>query len=361
MYKGLRTNLPKEVMGFPDFPIPEQNKSYLTQAEIHDFMNQYADRFNLRPLIRFNTIVTDIRPLENDSWQVTYINKPTKEELTKTYDAIMICNGHYNDPVIPEIPGQKNFSGTIEHSHSFRSPESYQGKKVVVVGAGPSGLDLTLQVSKVAQHVAFSHHSPEAAKTPYPSNVQQKPDIKRIISSDEIEFVDGSCCRFDAILLCTGYRYSFPFLHESCGVTVDANFIQPLFKHMIHIDRPTMCFIGIPFNVCAFHMFDLQARYFCKYLKHSMHLPSTDDMRMHTEREMQSRWAKGYSKRQAHLMGEHQEAYYNDLAEDAKTSPIAPVYVKLRNTSVKNLYEDLLNFREDRYKILDNENFIKVN
>lgn len=360
MYKGLRTNLPKEVMGFPDFPIPEQEKSYLTQSEILDFLNLYADQFKLKPLVKFNSIVTDIRPLENNSWQLTFIDKPTKKTITMLYDAVMVCNGHYNDPVIPEILGQEKFKGVIEHSHTFRSPEHYEGQHVLVIGAGPSGLDLTLQISKVAEHVVLSHHSTEANKTAYPDNVSKKPDVRRILSFNKVEFIDGTCCCFDVIVLCTGYRYSFPFLHESCEVAIDQNYIQPLFKHMIHIEKPTMCFIGIPFNVCAFQMFDLQARYFCKSLNGSMNLPSMEEMRMHTEREMQGRWAKGYSKRQAHMMGEYQESYYNDLAADANTIPIAPVLVKLRDLSVKRLYDDLLNFREDRYKIVDKENYIKV-
>lgn len=86
-----------------------------------------------------------------------------------------------------------------------------------------------------------------------------------------------------------GYRYSFPFLHPSCGVTVDDNHIQPLYKHMIHIERPTMCFVGVPFNVCAFQMFDLQARFFVRYLDGAMKLPPADKMREDTERDMQLR------------------------------------------------------------------------
>ncbi|KAJ8952589.1 hypothetical protein NQ318_004136 [Aromia moschata] len=355
-----RTNLPKEVMGFPDFPIPDQKKSYLTQAEILDFLNLYAEHFDLKRLINFNCMVADIRPLENNTWQLTYVHKPTNGKITKVYDAIMICNGHYNEPVIPQIPGQEKFGGKIEHSHTFRSPESYKGQRVLVIGAGPSGLDLTLQISTMAKYVVLSHHSEEAKKTVYPDNVEKKPDMKRIIDYDKVEFVDGSCCCFDVILLCTGYRYSFPFLHESCGITVDKNFIQPLYKHMIHIEKPTMCLIGIPFNVCAFQMFDLQARYFCKSLDGSMSLPSTEEMRMHTKGDIEKRCALGLGKRQAHMMGQFQESYYNDLAGDAKTIPIAPVLVKLRDLSVKRLYDDLLNFREDRYKIVDNNNFVKV-
>lgn len=52
VYFIVRTNLPKEVMGYPDFPIPEQFESYLSRAEILDFLNAYCDHFELRPHIR---------------------------------------------------------------------------------------------------------------------------------------------------------------------------------------------------------------------------------------------------------------------------------------------------------------------
>ncbi|KAF7283948.1 hypothetical protein GWI33_022774 [Rhynchophorus ferrugineus] len=359
MYQGLRTNLPKEVMGFPDFPIPEQKKSYLTQAEILDFLNQYADKFNLKNYIKFNAIVTKIQPI-NDTWKLSYVDKPTGNVIENQYDAIMVCNGHYNDPVVPTIPGQELFAGDIEHSHNFRNPEKFRAKRVLVIGAGPSGLDLTLHISSVAKYVVLSHHLPQPIKTKYPPNVQMKPDVKCITDCKKIQFVDDSCDSFDYILLCTGYRYSFPFIDDTCGITVNDNHIQPLYKHMIHIEKPTMCFIGIPFNVCAFQMFDLQARYFCKYLKKSIILPSVEEMKIHTENDVRSREAKGYSKRQMHMMGPYQESYYNDLAADARTTPIAPVMVKLRDLSVQRLYDDLLNFREDRYKIVDDHSFIKV-
>lgn len=91
-----------------------------------------------------------------------------------------------------------------------------------------------------------------------------------------------------------------------------------------------------------------------------MMLPSIEMMRADTEKDMQLRWSRGYSKRQAHMMGPDQNNYYKDLAAEAETTPIAPVIVKLRDESVKRLYDDLLNFREDRYKIVDMENFVKV-
>jgi len=47
-----RANLPKEVMGYPDFPIPEGPESYLSRTQILDFLNAYCDHFALRSYIR---------------------------------------------------------------------------------------------------------------------------------------------------------------------------------------------------------------------------------------------------------------------------------------------------------------------
>lgn len=54
-----RTNLPKEVMGFPDFPIPEQPRSYLPAVDILHFLDSYADHFRLKQHIKvlFSKIV----------------------------------------------------------------------------------------------------------------------------------------------------------------------------------------------------------------------------------------------------------------------------------------------------------------
>lgn len=98
-----------------------------------------------------------------------------------------------------------------------------------------------------------------------------------------------------------------------------------------------------------------------KSLDGSMQLPTKETMREDTEKDMRARWRRGYTKRQAHMMGPDQRTYYDDLALAANTSPIPPVIVKLRDESVKRLYDDLINFRKYRYQIIDDENFVKVN
>ena len=53
-------------------------------------------------------------------------------------------------PFIPVLPGVDTFKGQQMHSHDYRVPSIFKGKRVLVIGAGPSGMDLTLEISREA-------------------------------------------------------------------------------------------------------------------------------------------------------------------------------------------------------------------
>lgn len=92
----------------------------------------------------------------------------------------------------------------------------------------------------------------------------------------------------------------------------------------------------------------------------TLELPTEFEMKRHTEHEMMERWQKGYNKRKAHMMGEEQESYYNSLAKDAEIDSIAPVYVKIWNLTEKFLYDQLFDFRDYQYTIVDEQNYIQL-
>lgn len=132
---------------------------------------------------------------------------------------------------------------------------------MLVVGAGPSGMDLANEVSKVAKRVSLSHHQDPHPKTVFASNVDFRGDVSTLTRTGAV-FVDGTEQTYTVILYCTGYKYTFPFLSIDCGISVDENYVSPLYKHCININHPTMALIGVPFYVCASQMFDLQVTYF---------------------------------------------------------------------------------------------------
>lgn len=359
MYKSLRTNLPKEIMGFPDFPIPESDKSYLPAKDMLAFLQLYSDKHGVTEHIKFKHHVQLIKPRPAPSgevWDVTYKSLETGVSETREYDYVFVCNGHYNTPFIPSIPGLKEFEGDVMHSHDYRVPDIFTNKRVLVVGAGPSGMDIALEVTSVAAHVVLSHHLKEQPRTVFPENLVQRPDVQRLEGRTAV-FVDGTTEEVDVVFLCTGYLYNFPFLHPSCGVGVDDNCVEPLYKHLVNIRHPSMCFIGVPYYVCAFSMFDLQVRYYVRSMNGTFKLPSPQAMTQHWEEEKLDRAARGYTKRQTHMMGPDQEKYYASLATEAHTKNLPSVITKIREESSNRFLHNLQNYRQDIYKIIDDETY----
>lgn len=207
--------------------------------------------------------------------------------------------------------------------------------------------------------MTLSHHLTQKPKTIFPDNLTQKPDVMEFTEAGA-QFTDGSVENFNAIVFCTGYKYTFPFLSVDCGVSVDDNYVSPLFKHVLNINNPTMGFIGLPFQVCASQMFDLQARFCISLWSDESKLPAKAQMQANTEIEMAGRWARGYSKRQAHMMGPDQEKYYKELADAGDLTPLKPVITKLHNATRRHFLDELTTFRTKVYKIIDDDNFIRL-
>lgn len=86
---------------------------------------------------------------------MTIRNTRSREESSDVYDAVMICNGHYSYPFTPIIQGIDKFRGRVIHSHDYRDESSYTNKKVVILGAGPSGVDIANSISRVAKRVSI--------------------------------------------------------------------------------------------------------------------------------------------------------------------------------------------------------------
>lgn len=115
-------------------------------------------------------------------------------------------------------------------------------------------MDLAHEISKIADRVTLSHHLSELPKTEFSANVDQKPDVMALTENGVI-FTDRTSQDYSVIFYCTGYKYTFPFLSVDCGITCDDNYVRPLYKHCISINRPSLGFIGLPFYVCAMQMF----------------------------------------------------------------------------------------------------------
>jgi len=143
----------KRMTEFTDYPLPKQLPPFPSHPQVWQYLKDYARDFNLYPQIEFNQTVERLEPISanaSSGWKVYLAG----EADPRRYDGVVIANGHHWDPRWPEIPGQ--FAGQIIHAHDYREPKIFEGKRVLVVGAGNSGCDIAVEAAVNAKHAAIS-------------------------------------------------------------------------------------------------------------------------------------------------------------------------------------------------------------
>ena len=270
---------------------------------------------------------------------------------------MMVCNGHYSVPIIPDIPGINLFSGQIIHSHNYRQPEDLRGESVIIVGGGASGTDIMLEVSGEASTVLLSHNNPPLPSI-LPDNVRQVPGLHSALPDGRLRLVDGSTVEATVILLATGYHYSFPFLTGDCGVRVSSRRMWPLYKHLVNINHPSMCFVGVPIQICPFPQFDLQVRLFVKVLLGGAQLPGKQEMLEDLRREED--WRRNelnMPEKYFHKMGTLQWLYNKEIAELGGLTPINNAVENLYNAVHERRRRVLPYYKNDRFSLTGAESF----
>ncbi|KAL1456802.1 hypothetical protein WDU94_001503 [Cyamophila willieti] len=251
------------------------------------------------------------------------------------------------------------FKGLQIHSHDYRVPEPFRDQNVLVVGFGPSGVDIGLDIERVAKQVYLSHHIQVAFKHQIGETIIQKPDIKQILE-DRVIFQDDTIHSIDSIIYCTGYLFEYPFLTPSCNIDVeDHRFVTPLHKHLVNIHHPSMGFIGLPYLAFTIPLFDVQVQFYLKSLLGEITLPDTKTMLNEYEEDIKEKRSRGLKKKHYHILGENMEKYLSDLNHlAAGTLPIPRAILDIYRHSGQERKK--FNFRKYRnfvYTIIDDDHF----
>lgn len=133
------------------------SERYPSRAELLSYLNEVADRFDLRSLFTFGTTVTSaVFDDQSGLWNVT-TDAGTSYRATYVVTAV----GLLSAPNVPPFPGRENFSGEVYHTSRWpQEPVDLAGKKVAVVGTGSSGIQVIPEVAKVAAHLTVFQRTP---------------------------------------------------------------------------------------------------------------------------------------------------------------------------------------------------------
>ena len=117
-----------------------------TKDQMADYLESYAERFALP--VRTGIHVDGVRR-EGDRYIVTAGDHRFEA------DDVIVASGAHREPRLPSIARELDPSIVQLHSSAYRNPSQLQEGGVLVVGAGNSGGDISLELSRDASRLAL--------------------------------------------------------------------------------------------------------------------------------------------------------------------------------------------------------------
>ncbi|GAA3732520.1 NAD(P)-binding domain-containing protein [Leifsonia bigeumensis] len=337
-YASLHINSEKRNTQFHDFPFAADVQEFPSHEDMADYLGSYARNFGVAERIRFNSKVTRVTPSVDEGGALRWVIEVNDGAERHEFDSVIVAAGHLTEHVMP--PFANDFRGEIMHSHYYRVPTPFAGKRVLVIGSGNSGCDITADVSAYASRTVMAARSPELIvpkifmgrpvtqitgqfeKPWLPSGLPRlarkvithlshgpmenfglrtpkgrthptshatlinllayrrafaKPGVESA-SGATIRFADGSSEEFDTVICATGYDIRFPYLDEAIA-KVERGGIE-LFKRIVPPGWPGLYFVGY-FNTAGssnLRMFEGQSRWIAKVETGECALPSRSEM-----------------------------------------------------------------------------------
>ena len=264
MYRYLWSNGPKEGLEFADYSFEEhfgkQIASYPPRAVLFDYIEGRVLKAGVRDWIRFSTVIRMVT--FDDATQlftVTAHDLEADRMYSETFDHVIVATGHFSSPNVPEYPGFETFNGRIVHAHDFRDAREFAGKNVLVVGSSYSAEDIGSQCWKYGAKTVTSCYRTAPMGFNWPDNWEEKPAMQRV-EGRKVYFSDGDAKEIDAIILCTGYRHTFPFLPDDLRLkTANRLATADLYKGVVFAHNPALFYLGMQDQWFTFNMFDAQA------------------------------------------------------------------------------------------------------
>ncbi|CAF2158771.1 unnamed protein product [Rotaria magnacalcarata] len=234
--------------------------SYLPRALLYDYIVGRAITDDIRHYIRFLTAVRWISfDEQSNTFRVTVEDLRNSKTEYFEFDNVVVASGHFSVPNIPLFDGIINFPGRVMHAHDFRDASDFSGKRLLLIGAGPSAEDIGIQCYKFgARSITISYRS-AALGYKWPKGICEVPLLQRV-NGQTAHFRDGSSVEIDAIIFCTGYRHNHSFMAEPLRLRCSRNSLYPerLYKGVFWLDNPRLAYLGMQDQNYTLNMFDVQ-------------------------------------------------------------------------------------------------------
>ena len=287
MYRNHQTNGLNEMLELPDYSFVEHFghpiTSYPPRAVMLDYIQGWAAKWKIDVTCNRRVIQVEYMK-EPKKFRVVSENTLTGARMLDKFDYVIVATGHFSVPNdITFYPGMEDFNGIVIHSHNFRHAQDYTGKQLLVIGNGYSGEDIAMQCIKFGATTCTLCHKKNNGPTGLNfehMNIKESSVPTHYDGSRGVfVFSDGHHEAFDAVIYCTGYTYSFPFLPADLALKTPNRLVpNTLWKGIVHPDNTCLLYLGMPDQYYTFSAFHAQGKFVRGIIEERIELPSKSKM-----------------------------------------------------------------------------------
>lgn len=154
-YASLHTNVSRRNMQYPSLRFAGAMDERPHNSQLLAYLESYAEVNDLLGSIHLGRRVSRATADDRGEWLVEVEGQPAQR-----FAALVVASGQFWDPQMPPLAGE--FNGEAMHVRDYRTPEPFEGRRVLVLGAGQSALDVAAEISFVAERTLLScrrgHH-----------------------------------------------------------------------------------------------------------------------------------------------------------------------------------------------------------
>lgn len=155
-YPGLAVDVPTTTYSYFFEPNPRWSRLFSTGAEIKQYADDVADKYDVRRHIRFNTAVEGARwDEEGELWRVALADGQT---LSTRY--LITATGFLSQPRTPDIPGITSFEGRVLHTTDWDDSFDPSGRRIGIIGTGATAVQLIPELAKTAGDLTVYQRTP---------------------------------------------------------------------------------------------------------------------------------------------------------------------------------------------------------
>ncbi|MEA2492204.1 MAG: hypothetical protein QOJ29_115 [Thermoleophilaceae bacterium] len=154
-YPGIGVDIPAFAYQFSYELKPDWSRAFPSGAEVKSYIDDYAQKYELRPHVRFGSEVMSRTWDEDEQLWRLQVNG---SDVTARF--VVSAIGAFVDPKPSDIDGMDDFEGKVIHSAAWDHDYDLTGKRVAVVGTGASAVQIVPSIASQVERLDVYQRTP---------------------------------------------------------------------------------------------------------------------------------------------------------------------------------------------------------